>query len=65
MNNKTIIPLSHVPISRAMQLLGISKFLFYKLVKEQQLTIKKIGRKSFVSVAELNALFEEDSPSDS
>ena len=58
--DKVNYPLSHMPIAQAMQALGISKFFFYKLVNEGQLSIKKVGRKSFVAVAELNELFKSE-----
>ena len=51
-------PLTHIPINKAMELLGISKFKFYGLVKEEKLNIKKIGKKSFVSVDQINSLFD-------
>lgn len=50
--------LTHIPINQAMSLLGISKFKFYSLVREGRLKIKKLDKKSFVSVEELNGLFK-------
>ena len=59
MSQNEHFPLTHCPINRAMEWTGLSKFRFYQLVNEGKLRIVKVGRKSFVSVDELNALFEE------
>ena len=59
MKIKTPYPLTHLPINKAMELLGVSKYKFYGLVNDRRLTIKKVGKKSFVAVSEINALFEE------
>lgn len=56
---KESYPITHIPISRAMELLGFSKYKFYGLVKEGKLDITKVGKKSFVPIEQINALFQE------
>jgi len=51
--------LNYMPINRAMKELGISKYKFYQLVKEGRIKLVKLDRKSFVSVKEINSLFEK------
>lgn len=51
--------LNYIPINRAMAELHLSKFKFYQLVQDGSLTIKKLGRKSYVSVAQINKMFED------
>ena len=48
------------PVPEARRLLGgISHTGFYKLVKQEQLKLSKIGRRSFVSSAEINRFLDE------
>lgn len=56
---KESYPITHIPVSKAMELLGFSKYKFYGLVNEGVLDIKKVGKKSFVSIAQINNLFQE------
>lgn len=49
---------NHVPVSRAMEELRMSKFKFYGLVREGKITIKKLGRRSYVSINQVNELLE-------
>ena len=48
------------PIPEVRRLLGgISHSCFYELVKQNKLKLSKIGRRSFVSNAEINRFLEE------
>ena len=48
------------PVPEARRLLGgISHTGFYKLVKQEQLKLSKIGRRSFVSSMEINRFLDE------
>ena len=48
------------PVPEARRLLGgISHSCFYELVKQEQLKLSKIGRRSFVSSMEINRFLDE------
>ncbi len=48
------------PIPEARRLLGgISHSCFYELIKQEKLKLSKIGRRSFVSSAEINRFLDE------
>jgi len=51
--------LNYISLNEALRQLDCSKFFIYKLINSGKLTKKKIGKKTFLLVDELNSLLEE------